>query len=602
MGLSEFKKKLDQTKGLYRLDLSIAEEREFYLEHAGGEENLKSGFPLMYHAFEKSCRMNHEGITGKQPDAPGIVDSRFQIYDFMSEPVAADGPGPDRYVLKAAISGSFLDKRSALADCAPARPFQVWINGKIFDPDSSRLSFMTVNEHFDYVNQVDRQYLSDDVFLEEEFYNRILRVRFMLHVYDEDANLAPYVYTDECRYGSPVNRAIASIHFDDPAPKKHPDTKELRILYGRTSQNLEYPDYTYSTNNADAHGGKLWTIVPVKGRVTLNPIHNSDDYYFFEKLPDVYEGENWQRSTLQYNGKDWKVFRDDLKDQQLHDLMRQNGNFRVERDSGNIETLYFDLFNPDFEEDSDQRYDWVADIDKASTDQKERICYLIGGFGYNIGIKRKDGSIKVPGQEYQIVCRSVKPEDLPEGRTYYTYEQGSCTVYIPPLHLWWGCHAKETPIRLADGSVSPACGIKAGDRLTAYGNKELTVSHVYAGYEEKLVCIQTDAGHTLRVSAGHPLLKEDGTEPAACCLKAGDWVFAESGGPVTVVTVQYELYQDTVYNFSFEGEETGNYLIAGGLYSGDFIAQNRRKEKRMQPSQKQQQLSEELHRMAEQMA
>ena len=79
-------------------------------------------------------------------------------------------------------------------------------------------------------------------------------------------------------------------------------------------------------------------------------------------------------------------------------------------------------------------------------------------------------------------------------------------------------------------------------------------------------------------------------------------MFAESGGPVTVVTVQYELYQDTVYNFSFEGEETGNYLIAGGLYSGDFIAQNRRKEKRMQPSQKQQQLSEELHRMAEQMA
>ena len=49
-----------------------------------------------------------------------------------------------------------------------------------------------------------------------------------------------------------------------------------------------------------------------------------------------------------------------------------------------------------------------------------------------------------------------------------------------------------------------------------------------------------------------------------------------------------------MYNFTFEGEEEGNYIIADGLCSGDFYAQNRRSGRKPVPTQQQEALMEEL--------
>lgn len=65
-----------------------------------------------------------------------------------------------------------------------------------------------------------------------------------------------------------------------------------------------------------------------------------------------------------------------------------------------------------------------------------------------------------------------------------------------------------------------------GDKLIAYGNKIVTVDNVYTAHEKELICVQTDRGNRIRVSQGHPLLREDGTGIAED-LYSGDF-YAQS--------------------------------------------------------------------------
>ena len=140
---------------------------------------------------------------------------------------------------------------------------------------------------------------------------------------------------------------------------------------------------------------------------------------------------------------------------------------------------------------------------------------------------------------------------------------------------------------MADGSCKRADEIKIGDRLAAYPDKALVVNNIYYGHEAQLVCVKTDAGHRVCVSKGHPLLKEDGTGIDAIRLSAGDRLISESGGIETVSSVEMVPYEDMVYNFTFEEEEEGNYIIADGLYSGDFYAQNKCSNRKEVPTEEQ---------------
>lgn len=113
-----------------------------------------------------------------------------------------------------------------------------------------------------------------------------------------------------------------------------------------------------------------------------------------------------------------------------------------------------------------------------------------------------------------------------------------------------------------------------GDKLISYGNKIVTVDNVYTAHEKELICVQTDRGNRIRVSQGHPLLREDGTGIDAAQFQRGDRILSASGACTTVAFVSRERYENTVYNFSFSGQTEAYYIIAEELYSGDFYAQN----------------------------
>lgn len=573
MYLNSFEERIEQFSGLYRLNLAIEEENKYYLESIGGEYNLRNNYPMLYASY-LSARKTAE--NSKQSKAePSNIGVHFKTYDIMATDKTTNGVGESqRYFLSMGLTGSFIDTSSTPAKItAPPKSFTVSVNGKLYDPKSPRLAFVVVNDSYERVNQMDVRFCSENDFHQDEFWDRELKARFTLSVYDEAGKLTPFVSVETKRFGIPKNFAIDNISITSPV-SSHPQTNEIRILYGRSALNLDNPDYTYESNNADQHDGKLWTIVPMKGEVTLKSILTGDKYYSFEKLTKPTEDEQWGRSTLQYANMDWKIYRNDLRDQQLYDLLVAN-NFSVQTGANHVETLHFDLFNPTYAEGNDRHYDWVADIDKASTDNRERICYLLGGFSYDICKKNEKGEIVEPGWEHQIQIHSVEPKRLAPDRTYYTYKPGSMVIYIPPIHLWWGCYGKDTQILLADGSTRRANEIRVGDYMSCYGGKMLNVSDIFCGQEPNLFRVEVDCGNSICVSAGHPMLLAGGEGKAVETLTVGEELLLEGQARAKVTSISSVEYNDTVYNFTFRDEDDGNYLIADGFYSGDFYAQNK---------------------------
>lgn len=603
MSLQSFKEKIENLNGLYPLNLAIEEEREYYLESIGGVDTLQEKFPAIYGIYQDSLGLAERRMQGDASASDLKVNVHFDEYDIrvLEQTPNKNSSEPSEVYLGTSLSGSFLDKMSSVVDTTPPRSFTVWLNGNVRDANSPRLPYMKINNVYEQVNQLEEYPVSESSYSYDEINNRVLRFNFTITVCGEtDGNniMQPYVYKKDKAMGNTRINPVDEIHIDSPV-SKHPNTKQIRILYGRTEKNLGDADYIYTSNKPENNDGKMWTIIPIKGYVKLAPIYSGKTYYSFKELKKPNEYEGLSRSVVQYNNTDWKVFRPDLNDNELYKLMMdsKNGIFKVNVGSNHVETLYFDLCNPKWPTSSDRRYDWQNDIDKASTDYCERIGYLIGGFEYIVSTKDLSGKEVAPEIDCMIEIRST--DKLPAGREYYVFKKGSETIYIPPVRLWWGCYAGDTDIMLADGKYKRADEIEIGDRLVCYGEKELVVDNIYYGEKEKeIIHVKTDKGTEIRVSVGHPMLMENGIGRAAEKLEVGDKIMMADGTAASVTSVTTEPYNDIVYNFTFEGEEEANYLIANQLYSGDFYAQNTAKEEPSVLSEKQKEINSELQALA----
>lgn len=596
MMTKEMWEKLSKSQGLYHLNLSDKTDREFYLEQMGGEGLLRRKYPRMYSAFHKGWERaeNQEAPSAEVHlqfiDSAAIVPRKEAISTNMHS-------GEELYYLKTKLDLDILDRKGSPITADIARTFQADLSGEVFDPDSYSLSFMTFEDCLFEMNHSIRQYQGETLYHKEQFDNRILMAYVAVNVYDEDNVLDPYIYTQSIQYG--VDRPFQNIYFEAP----HSDNyhNEIRILYGRSAKNLSDPDYIYKSNDPDQHDGMIKIIVPIKGMVELKSSNGKEHYYSFSKLTEHPQESplHLKRSTMNYNNEDWKVFCRSMSNEDLYAMLtdKEHPRFTVEKKENHGDILRFDLFRSG-SPDSDDYYDWEDSYLRTSKDDRERICYLSGGFEYDIEkIRISDGKV-LKKKAYQIECKSVDPDQL-DGRSYYTYEPGSQVIYIPPLHLWWGCHARDTRITMADGTKRRADEIRIGDRLLVYGGRTLVADNIYIGMEKELFHVITDTGNQLKISAGHPLLREDGSAVPVEMIQAGDAVLAGDGSTVHVKEVKKERYEDEVYNFSFEGEEGENYVVAEGLYSGDMYAQNRRACRKKPLSGDQEELVAEMKRFRE---
>lgn len=142
---------------------------------------------------------------------------------------------------------------------------------------------------------------------------------------------------------------------------------------------------------------------------------------------------------------------------------------------------------------------------------------------------------------------------------------------ISPIHVCRDCLGKNVRLKTLDGILKEVQSVNIGDMLLTYGDKVVTVSNIFMGRNETICHLRCDGCETY-MSGNHPVLSENGKEIAVNKLKMGDKIMAENGGTVKVLSVEKEPYNDIVYNLTFEGERESVYIVADGIYAGDFNA------------------------------
>lgn len=386
---------------------------------------------------------------------------------------------------------------------------------------------------------------------------------------------------------------IKKITVTDPGWQNGKKQGSIVFLYGRSSYGAVKGDYVGGNYLKNV---RLRTIIPIKGTIELNPIKKITKVSI-----DSYVGSHgtFPKSYLDYPVSSGKVIAEhggSIKLEDLGRILQENHDLNYDSKSNKVG---FDLQLP-IKGSMLGPYDWDYNLSNAFLNDSSHTCYLTGCFVLRIEHEMYLGSTV---DQYAIYIYSV-PRIPGQSIVYYESGEGETNVFIPPIEIYWGCFAKDTLIRTADGSAKRADQIQTGDQIPALGGKTLTVTDILTGKDPEIIRIVAKDGKRIRVSGGHAMLVVDEATPsgrrvAANQLQAGDKLMTPDG--VSVISeVATEPYNDMVYNFVFEGEENPNYIVADGFWSGDFYAQNEKKEKKpAQLTEEAMALRDELRRFAE---
>ncbi len=383
---------------------------------------------------------------------------------------------------------------------------------------------------------------------------------------------------------------VQQITVEDPIWKKAgKDSGNIIFLYGRTPNQQEAykgADYWdtdgYYHKNAFANG-ILGTIIPISGTIQLKNFKKYEvDGASIDSYTTTSSTGHFSPFKLTYTLSEshttLATHRPDIPLKDLGAKLQESGALTYNRENN---TAHFDLKLPDSTSDKSP-YDWHCNISGGFLDDSSHKCYLHGCFVLNVSHKPRIG---MTNSTYDITIAST--DALPSSqKKFFIGTEGSNTVYIPPIMIYWGCYARETYITIASGNENEnkkrADKIQIGDKLVAMGGKTLTVANILTGIDSQILNIETGENN-IRVSGGHAMWVYDDATPngkrkTARHLKKGDKLLSPHG-TFEITNIKPEPYNDTVYNFIFEEEETANYIEANGYWSGDFYAQNEEEKK-----------------------
>lgn len=573
MTLQALKEKLENMEGSYTFNFGREEDCLYLFEQYGGEENMKQKFPRIYGAFQKA-RMDALKKRGLRAEASGqgntfsgkIGKLAVEKPDMMLKSGKSDDQQIGR--LKTELSCNFIDGTKDVCDEEPAEEWKgISIQIKIKEKNSPKYLLnknIVVESAHQYNNFVhtNEKYIS-------EFDNKEYDIRMEVTGMDPAGRLNKQNITKNSKLGEVETYNIYNVVVDDPSAQnaKHQNDGEIVMLYGRTDEQKIYADADYKGEdyyNNTFSDGHVHLLLPLKGDIIL-------DYKVKPVgLTKPGEGEVLSRSTASYDYKGQEfTYRPDLKGDQLYDKMK--GCFKADEYKESVRTkVQFDVRIPDTGRSS---LDWHCDV-KGIQNGEPKTIMLDGCFTYSV--------INTLGSEAeeQISIVSRDGEFMENfGKKYYAFDRKTNTVYIPPITIYWGCFARDTLIRMSDGSEKEACDIRQGDLVLGYGNKELAVENVVTGSDKTILFIETKEHGSIRVSGGHPMMC-GGALKRAASIEPGDRLDLADGGFAEVVRVETAEYDDTVYNFTFTGEDEGIWLIANGFYSGDLRMQNKKSEKK----------------------
>ncbi len=592
MSAETLKKKLGNLKGKYIFDFQNEEDCQYLFEQYGGEEKMRRDFPQSYHAFLKA---KEDMAVRAEPQKEGKTDvfsgeiGKLTIERSKHVKDGAEGSG-ETGRLKTRLSCFFVDGTKKVCEGKPAETWKgISVQAKIKEANSPKY-LLRKNFVVESTNQYDKEIYTGEDYV-SEFSDKRYHVLFEVTGKDPSGKMNKMCIGDEFCLGEGESFNIYNVVVEDPAPKNdvHDKSNEIVMLYGRVNEQTIYKDADYKGGDYYDNtfsGGTVHLLMPIKGYMTLNYGIKPDGLYQPE------EGEAFSRSTATYDYKQQIfTYRPDLNDENLYKSMKDCFT-HGEYNPGIMTRVNFDLKIP---MEGRSSLDWHSDIEGIQNGEPKTVM-LDACFTYSVV-----NSLGAGGEE-QITIKS-KDKNFMEtaGKKYYDFDKECNTVYIPPITIYWGCFAKDVLITMSDGSRKRACEIGIGDIILGYGNRELTVEDVVSGRDKTVFAIQTEGNGEIKVSGGHPMMCE-GKMKRAAQIKPGDRLNLADGRLAKVAAVETVDYDDMVYNFTFDGEETGAYLIANGFYAGDLKMQNKReKAKEIPLTQEDQEFVEEMKRLQERM-
>lgn len=580
-----FKKMLEDLKGSYEFNFANEDDCTYLFEEYGGEERMKTYFPVIYESFRKARGDAVKRVRANKPMESGTFRGAMEKAGVRYLNTLQSNDDDPAVVLTTDVSGTFIDNTTPIESLEKAKPWlSVMVQSKIreqFSPDYMIYSSEVVNNSNSYAAKLESN---------PELLSKINNKRFKKTVdimgIDPSGKLRKGIVQEMQDMGDSLSPTVVYISITDPAPKNNAHIKDNQIvmLYGRMSEQTffneaDYKGDEYLNNTFDNTNHKVRLLMPMCGFVRFNdnvrpiglykPVNN-------EKLTRSEASYDYKKQCFIYRDNiDDGVLYDQLKNCFICDEYKENHKTNVMFDIKAAAAPHSDL-------------DWLVDVEGIQ-DGNPKTINITGKFSL-------ESVNQVGGQSVdQIKLQSVSKEDLTKFKAeYYTYSGGNI-IYIPPITIYWGCFGRDVQIRLADQMEKPASEIKIGDRLLGRDNEILTVNNVYRGYDTTIFEIATKSGNTIRVSGGHPMMCH-GNMVRASRLKPGDGLNLANGALDPVEQVSVVPYEDTVYNFTFDGKEQGAYLIANGLYSGDMFMQNMTES---QPTEERKFTPEEKQLMAE---
>jgi hypothetical protein len=576
MSLQSFKKMLETLRGAYTFNFANEDDCAYLFEEYGGEERMKTAFPAIYQSFlkarEEALRNERDEI---RDNALGGAIGAYSI-KFLNAP----DNGDNSWVrLSVPVGGLFLDAGKEVNSVEPAEPWpgmtvQTMIKEK-FSPNclAEYSEVVTGTNSYEILVESNPEFLSE---IGGKCYSFVVDFTGT----DPKGTLRKLYLADEQDVGTVIYRTIANIKVTDPAPQndQHRASNEIVMLYGRTNQQDIFKDADYKEGDFLSNtfaNGKVHLLIPLSGEVVFDYNVHPQELY----KPTA--SEALSRSEATYNYKKQKFYyRKDVDDSVLYAELKKC--FQQDEYVENRQTaVKFDIKIPDTGRSA---WDWHVDVEGLANGDPKTV-FLKGCFTYQsinqLGIKVRD----------QITIESVTRDNLKKlGAEYYTYDAAKArnTLYIPPITIYWGCFGKDVEILMADRTKKRALDIRIGDRLLGHGDEVLTVDNVCTGYDTAIYTIGTRKGGRIQVSGGHPMLCKDKSVRASQ-LRPGDPLTLAEGGFDEVTDIAVVDYNDTVYNFTFEGVDKGVYLVANGFYAGDLRMQNENapcKEKVYTPEEK----------------
>jgi hypothetical protein len=248
------KKLLTGSNEHVKLDFSIPEHAEFFLERFGGEENVKTKYPLVYEAYQRSKQKSLE-------EKSHIKQDDDVKEDMIENQVNLEGVGFE----KAPIQSDPQDRTSG---------YELMISSKGWLQAQNPLPYVALVGELDNETppaSTEPEILNSFAFYDDGRTNHYIEGKLQHPMQDivrwNDQRLSStvefyYIMNDKTIHSENIKSStmlcegqqaiVTSFEVTDPGDKSGKQNNPLIALYGRHEDNGEKADYTYLNITPDA--------------------------------------------------------------------------------------------------------------------------------------------------------------------------------------------------------------------------------------------------------------------------------------------------------------------------------------------------------------